>query len=149
VTITLTVTNLGLQNAADVTLDDTLPASFTYLSAVPSQGSCSGGAAVSCNVGALAVDDTATVTIVATTSTAETVNNTASAAGGVADPADPIAANNSATVSVQVGFPSGGGGGCGVIAPIGPSGPTTIAIALLVFFSPLVLAFVRRRAFRA
>ena len=54
VTYTLTVTNNGPQSATGVMLSDPLPAGMTFVSAVPSQGSCTGTAIVTCALGVMA-----------------------------------------------------------------------------------------------
>ncbi|MBI3459898.1 DUF11 domain-containing protein, partial [Candidatus Acetothermia bacterium] len=54
-TYTLTVTNNGPDNAGGVTVTDTLPGGVTFISAVPSQGSCSQSAGVvTCSLGTMA-----------------------------------------------------------------------------------------------
>jgi uncharacterized repeat protein (TIGR01451 family)/CSLREA domain-containing protein len=64
-TYTLTATNTSsLSPATGVTVTDTLPANVTFVSATPSQGSCSGTATVTCNLGNLPALGTATITIV-------------------------------------------------------------------------------------
>ena len=64
-TYTITVTDRGPSVANGVTLTDTLPAGLTYVSATPSQGSCSFTApTVTCNL--LNLNGVATVTLVAT-----------------------------------------------------------------------------------
>jgi len=64
ITYTLTVTNSGPGAAAAVVVTDVLPAGLTLVSATPSQGTCN--TTVACALGALAVDDSATITVVAT-----------------------------------------------------------------------------------
>lgn len=61
---TLEVTNNGPANATNVVATDTLAASTTFVSAVPSQGSCdAAGGVVTCALGDLAVGQSATITI--------------------------------------------------------------------------------------
>jgi uncharacterized repeat protein (TIGR01451 family) len=95
-TYTVTVTNNGPDPSTDSTLTDTLPAEVTFVSATPSQGSCSG--TVSCSLGPLAVGSAATIEIVATFDPAAlcplTLTNTSSVLGAEADP---DSANNTAT----------------------------------------------------
>ena len=64
VTYTLVVTNAGPAVARDVTVVDALPVELTLVRVTASQGTCSGG--VTCLLGDLAVNATATMTIVAT-----------------------------------------------------------------------------------
>jgi uncharacterized repeat protein (TIGR01451 family) len=96
-TYTLTVTNNGPSPGTGVTLTDTVPTGVTFVSATPTQGTCT--AAVSCNLGTLANAAKATVTIVVTPTAAGTVTNAASVA---ANETDPVPGNNTATVSTPV-----------------------------------------------
>jgi hypothetical protein len=95
--------------AVEVVLTDTLPASVTFVSAVPSQGGpCTQTAGVvTCPLGTLTAGGSATVTIVATPTTPGTITNTASAASVVDDP-DP--ADNTATALTTVVAVASGGG---------------------------------------
>lgn len=100
------------QTATGVSLAMTLPASFTYKSAAATGSgtvnTCSHDAAtnvVTCSIGDLADDQTATVTVVATPTVATgpsdspfTVSTTVSSA----TPADPISSNNSHSAQVRV-----------------------------------------------
>ena len=65
VTYTVTVTNNGPLSATGVILSDPLPAGMTFISATPSQGSCTGTTIVTCALGVMANAGSATVTIVA------------------------------------------------------------------------------------
>jgi conserved repeat domain len=77
-TYTITVANNGGSAATGVTVSDTLPAGTTFVSATPSQGSCSGTATVSCALGGLVSGGSATISLVLTTSsTPGVVSNTA------------------------------------------------------------------------
>lgn len=69
---TLVVTNNGPSSATNVTLTDTLPSGVIFVSAVPSQGTCSHtGGVVTCTLGTIPNGGTATVTI----TVQPTVNN--------------------------------------------------------------------------
>jgi uncharacterized repeat protein (TIGR01451 family) len=97
-TYTVTVTNNGPDASTGSTVTDTLPAGVTFVSATPSQGSCSG--TVTCDLGLLASGASATVAIVVTVDPAATcpLANTATVSG--VEP-DPDSANNSATVETD------------------------------------------------
>jgi uncharacterized delta-60 repeat protein/uncharacterized repeat protein (TIGR01451 family) len=86
-TYTLTVTNNGPDAASGVTVTDQLPPSVTFVSATPSQGSCSeSGGIVTCSLGTLGNGATATVNIVVKPTTAGTITNTASVTAFDQDP---------------------------------------------------------------
>ena len=97
VTYTSAVTNNGPFGATSVTFTDTLPAGVTFVSATPSQGSCSeSGGTVTCDLGNLANGASATVAIVVTTTAAGSISNTATVH---ASETDPNTGNNSATAT--------------------------------------------------
>jgi uncharacterized repeat protein (TIGR01451 family) len=98
-TYLLTVTNNGPSAATNVTVNDPLPPSVTFVSASPSQGSCSGTSTVTCTLGSLASGSNATVTIVVRPTQVGTLSNTASVTGSEADP---NTANNTATAPTTV-----------------------------------------------
>src|SRR5262249_2429465 len=52
-TYRMIVTNVGPSPASNVTLSDPLPAGLTFVSAVSTQGTCSGSPTVTCNLGGL------------------------------------------------------------------------------------------------
>ena len=100
-TYTLSIANHGPSDASAVTVTDTLPASVEFLSATPSQGSCLHLAgSVSCDLGDLAEQASATVTIKVVPTTVGTIVNQASVDSAQADdnPAD-----NSDTEQTVVG----------------------------------------------
>ena len=69
-TYSLLITNSGPAPATNVQVVDALPAGLTLVSATASQGVCNGG--VTCDLGDVAVNATATVTIVVTVDSATT-----------------------------------------------------------------------------
>ncbi len=102
-TYTLTVTNNGPDPSTDSTVTDTLPAGVTFVSATPSQGTCSQAAGtVSCTLGPLAVGASATIEIVVTVDATAVcpLSDTATVTGVETDP---LADNNSATASTACG----------------------------------------------
>jgi uncharacterized repeat protein (TIGR01451 family) len=101
-TYTIQVQNLGQANAATVQVADTIPATTTFVSAnAPAGWSCSGTTTITCSLtGTMALGASATITITVTSpSTAGPITNTATVSSATADP---VAANNSATVITVV-----------------------------------------------
>jgi uncharacterized repeat protein (TIGR01451 family) len=80
-TYTIVVGNNGPDAATQVTLADPLPAGTTFVSVSTTQGTCSGGAIVSCNLGTIAKGQTVTITLVVTANQAGTLTNTATVVG--------------------------------------------------------------------
>lgn len=102
VTYTLTVSNSGPEGAAGVALQDTLPAGATLVSAVPSQGTCSGSTPLKCTLGVLAPGTGATVTLTVQLNQLGVNTNTARVSG---ESLDLIEANNQAQSTVAVTAP--------------------------------------------
>jgi conserved repeat domain/conserved repeat domain len=103
-TYTISVVNSGPGSASSVTVTDVLPAGTTFVSATPSQGSCSGTSTVTCTVGTLVNGGSATISLVLTTpSTPGTVSNTATV---TAVELDLNPANNSSTSTISTVNPS-------------------------------------------
>jgi uncharacterized repeat protein (TIGR01451 family) len=96
---TLAVSNAGPDEAAGITVSDTLPASVVFVSATPSQGFCTGTGIVTCNLGSIAKDASATVTVVVTPPSLGTITNTATVSSSTPDH-DTI--NNSSTQQTRV-----------------------------------------------
>jgi hypothetical protein len=85
------VANGGPESGTDVVVTDTLPATVTFVSAAPSQGSCGqAGGVVTCNLGTIFSEASATIDIVVKPTQAGVITNTASvaAAAGDIDPSD-------------------------------------------------------------
>lgn len=99
VTYTLHVANGGASGATNVVVTDTLPANVIFGSAVASQGSCSGSATVTCNLGGIVNGGSANVTISITPIAPGTITNAAAVS---ATETDPNPANNSASQPTTV-----------------------------------------------
>ena len=95
-TYTITTTNNGPQAAASATVSQTLPGSFTFVSA--SVG-CTFSGTVTCALGSLAASASKSVIVVATPTAAGSFTSQASVTGS---PADPDATNNQATLTTTV-----------------------------------------------
>src|SRR5450432_2306907 len=94
-TYTIQVQNLGLVNAANVSVADTIPAGTTFVSATPAI-SCTQTASVVCTLGTLANGASTTITITVTSpGVSTTLTNTATASTTTTDP---VSTNNSSTV---------------------------------------------------
>jgi uncharacterized repeat protein (TIGR01451 family) len=100
-TITVSVGAIGgMGHPLQVIVNDTLPPSVTLVSATPSQGGCSGtGGGVTCSLGTLPANSSATVVLVVTPTQAGPLSNTAAAASNAKDP---NVSNNSATATTTV-----------------------------------------------
>jgi len=103
VTYTISVNNIGPGDASGVSMADALDGAVAFVSATPSQGTCSQSAGtVTCGIGALASGASATVTIIVSTPDVVeplTVSNTASV---TAIEQDSNPANNSVTITTTV-----------------------------------------------
>ena len=99
--------NNGPNLATDVTMSDTLLAGVTFVSATPTQGNCSGTSHISCTLGTLAMNASATVTIEVTPTAPGGVSNTAHVSG--TEP-DPNSGNNDATASTTINADNDGDG---------------------------------------
>ena len=85
-TFTITVSNAGPATAANVQVQDTLPAGLSFVSAVPTSGSCSGTTTVVCNIGTLNNGGSASVTLTVLITQAGSYTNTATASSDLPDP---------------------------------------------------------------
>lgn len=104
VTYTITVTNGGPATATGVSVVDTLPAGVTFVSATPSQGTCSGTGPVTCSLGSLTNGATATISLVVqSAATGGSITNTATVSSTTTDP-NP--ANNTAVSVFSAAIPT-------------------------------------------
>jgi uncharacterized repeat protein (TIGR01451 family) len=102
ITWTMVVTNNGPSTATDVEITDPMPAGNTFVSASSTQGTCTGGAILTCDIGTMAAGATITITLVTTPSAEGTQSNTVTVTGH--EP-ETNTANNTATATVQVTGP--------------------------------------------
>src|SRR5205085_2638651 len=110
-TYTLNVTNNGPSTATGVSLSDAVPAGTSYVSASPSQGTCSVAAGtVTCSLGSLANGASASIALTVHVDPSRTtpLSDTASVSSGVVDPnpandsdTEPTAVNVAADLSVS------------------------------------------------
>jgi uncharacterized repeat protein (TIGR01451 family) len=100
ITYNIAVANTGPVSAASVTVTDSLPAGTTFLSATPSQGSCSLTGAVICSLGTIAGGGSASIVLVVVSpSSTGPIANTATV---VSTTPDSNTANNSSTSAATV-----------------------------------------------
>src|SRR5262249_38270005 len=105
VTFTVTAQNNGPSAATGVVITDLLPAGLTFVSATPSQGTYI-SASGAWSVGALALSQQATLTLIATAPGPQGTTRTNTASRTASSPADPNAANDSASAAVTPVPPS-------------------------------------------
>ena len=99
ITWTMVVTNNGPDTATGVTISDPMPAGNTYVSSSATQGSCTGGAILSCSLGTIPAKGTVTITLVTTPNVTGTVTNTVTVVG---NETETDTSNNTASASVVV-----------------------------------------------
>ena len=99
VTWTMVVKNNGPSNATGVKMADPVPAGVTFVSVTSTQGTCTGGALVSCTIGNMNVGASVTITLVTTAAATGTISNTATTVG---NETETNTANNTASAQVVV-----------------------------------------------
>ena len=102
ITWTMVVKNNGPDTDTGVKITDPMPAGNTYVSSATTQGTCTGGAILSCDIGTMAAGAQVTITLVTTPSTSGTQTNTVSVVG---DRPETNTANNTATATVEITGP--------------------------------------------
>jgi uncharacterized repeat protein (TIGR01451 family) len=107
--LTASVTNAGPSPATQVRLSETLPAGVTLVSVAPSQGSCSGSGTITCSLGTLAANGSATVTVTVLVTRKGSGSLTTTASVAAAE-TDPITTNNVASATTRLQVSKGGKG---------------------------------------
>jgi uncharacterized repeat protein (TIGR01451 family) len=101
-TYTIVVGNNGPDAATQVTLADPLPVGTSFVSVSTTQGSCTGGAVITCNLGTIPKGGTVTITLVVTARQSGVITNTVTVVGK--EP-ESNTANNQATATTRVPAP--------------------------------------------
>jgi uncharacterized repeat protein (TIGR01451 family) len=99
ITWTMVVTNNGPSSDSGVKVSDPMPAGNTFVSATSTQGTCTGGATLNCDIGTMAAGASVTITLITTPSTVGTQTNTAIVSG---DRSETNNGNNTATATVEI-----------------------------------------------
>lgn len=102
ITWTMVVTNNGPDTDTGVTIADPMPGGNTFVSVTTTQGSCTGGPILTCNLGTMAAGAKVTITLVTTPSTTGPQTNIVTVAG---DRPETNTANNQAQATVLVTAP--------------------------------------------
>jgi uncharacterized repeat protein (TIGR01451 family) len=98
---TMTVTNKGPDTATNVELGDPAPAGISYLTATPSQGTCTvAPALITCSLGTITAGQTVTVNATGTATAVGDLTNTATVTGSGGAEANPADNTDSATTTV-------------------------------------------------
>jgi len=104
-TYRITVTNNGPSPATSVVVTDNLPSGINFVSATPTQGSCSGTTTVTCTLGSMAKDAFAVINILVVPQAPGTLTNSASVTATESD-SDP--SDNSVSLQTTVNSPASG-----------------------------------------
>jgi uncharacterized repeat protein (TIGR01451 family) len=98
----IVVSNHGPAAATNVVATDSLPAGVTFVSATPTQGSCTGTTNVSCNLGTLPDGLSAYIDLVVTKTVGGNVSNSAAVAATEADPFMPNNSNSETSTPAEL-----------------------------------------------
>jgi uncharacterized repeat protein (TIGR01451 family) len=98
-TIGITVKNNGPSGASNVTVTDTYTSGAIFVSVSPSQGSCSGTAAIQCNLGTLANGASTTISLTVVPTAAGSLTNSATVS---ATEPDPDTSDNTANSTITI-----------------------------------------------
>jgi len=104
-TYRIAVTNNGSSPATNVIMTDNLPSGVSFVSATPTQGTCSGPPTVTCNLGSLANSALAVINIIVKPQAPGQLTNSASVN---ATEFDPNMTDNSVSIQTTVNAPSSG-----------------------------------------
>jgi uncharacterized repeat protein (TIGR01451 family) len=104
-TYRITVTNNGPSPATNVNITDQLAPGPAFVSAIPTQGTCSGPPTITCSLGSIANGAIAIINITVMPQIPGNLNNTASVS---AAENDPDASDNSTTIQTTVNAPANG-----------------------------------------
>jgi uncharacterized repeat protein (TIGR01451 family) len=99
ITWTMVVTNNGPSTATGVKVSDPMPGGNTYVSSTTTQGTCTGGAILNCDIGSMAAGASVTITLITTPSAVGIQTNTAAVSG---NRPETNTGNNQATATVNV-----------------------------------------------
>jgi uncharacterized repeat protein (TIGR01451 family) len=102
ITWTMVVTNNGPDTDTGVKISDPMPLGNTYVSSTTTQGTCTGGPILTCDIGTMAVGASVTITLITTPSQAGPQTNTVVVSG---DRPETNLANNTASATVQITGP--------------------------------------------
>jgi uncharacterized repeat protein (TIGR01451 family) len=116
ITWTMVVTNNGPDTDTNVKVSDPMPLGNTYVSSSTTQGTCTGGAVLNCDLGTMTKGQQVTITLVTTPSAVGIQTNTATVSG---DRPETDLTNNVANASVET-TPFQGKPACVLISSIRP-----------------------------
>jgi uncharacterized repeat protein (TIGR01451 family) len=99
ITWTIVVTNHGPNADTGVQITDPMPGGNTFVSATSTQGTCTGGAILTCNIGDMPANSTVTITLITKPSAVGGQTNTVTVSG---NRPETNTTNNTASATVQI-----------------------------------------------